>query len=920
MKENKLIELFKSNPRLSQGNLQIIACAGSGKTEFVSTRIAYMISEKIAKPENIVAFTFTEKAATELKLRIRQKILEINGKPSDIGDIYVGTIHGFCFNLLKEYISGFRGYDVLDEGKRYAFISSIRNDLKLYLLKNWLKGKGKKKFFAKTEESWAINNFIDGYDKVREEMIDVKDVSDCEYFIEACDIYQQRLNEKKFLDFSGIMDLTVKALQQDENLLKKIREKYKYITVDEYQDINPIQEKIIKLLSGDNGNLCVVGDDDQSIYQWRGADINNILKFKNRYKNVHIYPLPINFRSTDKIVELANELIQHNKKRLPKSMKFSGKISGIGDIYKVEFDNQEEEAIFIANKIKELIGTEYVDNSGKKRGLTYADFAIFFRSVAYDAKPYLEILDNKDIKYAVSGIGGLFDSIEVKVIYQILAYLSDFSINKVKNNWVPPIIEDLADFAIKVFKNISKKKFINNFQELKKEIKKTKRLFLQGLYLNILDLLGINEESYHNPDFELEMYNLGRLSQAISDYEATRTYCTYRDIEGFCWFIKNYAEGSYDAGSGEDPTYSVNAVQIITLHSTKGLGFPVVFMPKCIDKEPRDISTGFLNPKKFDFKRYIGTLEDERRLFYVGITRAKKYLFVSSLRHKGKKNTFCNTSCFFDEINPKYCLCKPAPDPTKKEKIKPELSVENAIFPTNYSELSDYIRCEYDYKLRYIYNFNPVLVQALGYGRQIHNILNLLHNHVQKTGKTPNEKQILNVIDDHFYLRYAAESQQKKLKKSASKCVKKYMKMWEQDLSLSVRSERPFEMAVDNALINGTIDLLKRKEEKSDILEIIDFKTGQKKLTEELGLQVQLYTFAGREVLNLDVHKAYVHYLDDDKQQRVEILVTSTQLDLAMNTVKDSVKGITNRRFGRNPKSKHTCITCDWNKICPKKN
>jgi DNA helicase-2/ATP-dependent DNA helicase PcrA len=359
----------------------------------------------------------------------------------------------------------------------------------------------------------------------------------------------------------------------------------------------------------------------------------------------------------------------------------------------------------------------------------------------------------------------------------------------------------------------------------------------------------------------------------------------------------------------------------MTLHATKGLGFPVVFMPYCVERPYRETAPGFLDPKTFNFTRYQGSIEDERRLFYVGITRTKKFLYVTTSRDLGPRKKKKVPLKFFDELDKSCCITTSRPDPTKRKKLPPEPYIEDYRFPTSYSELSDYIRCEYDYKLRYIYGFNPIIVQALGYGKQVHNILNLLHKIAQQTGKIPTDELAAEFLNGHFYLRYAADEQQETLKRSALRSLLRYLGLWKEDFSLSVKTERPFEMDVENALLSGTIDLLKRKDGADNILEIIDFKTGnEKRMNEELTLQVQLYTIAARNALNLNVEKAYVHFLDEKKQGRLEVLTTPKQLEVAMQSVSDAVLGITNRRFNRNPKSLKICSQCDWEKLCPKKN
>lgn len=917
-----MLELLKSEPGLTRQHLQIIACAGSGKTEFVSLRVAYLIAEGLAKPENIVAFTFTERAAQELKFRIRSKIRQLIGHQPDIGDLYVGTIHSFCYELLKEFVPGYRVFEVLDEGKRFAFINAHRPDLGYQNLKNWLESEGISKPFGVMPVTWVLNTFIRGVDIAREEMRPPEEISQCPDFIASFQKYEEKLKEHRFLDFSSMMAIAVRYLKEDRQLLKEVRKRFTHLTVDEYQDINPIQERLIRLLTGPDTNLCVVGDDDQAIYQWRGSTVDNILTFTKRYKKVFTHHLPINFRSTNQIILCGTKLIQRNKKRLPKKMGDSGKKADKGDLYKVDFPAQTDEIDFIVQRIQHLHGVQWIENNGHKRGLAYSDMAIFFRSVKYDGQPYLEALDEAGIPYAVSGIGGLFEAREVDVIFSILAYLGGF-----KKLWdskagdgESPEPAYIYGQAAEIFHLPTKRQFVKNLEQLRDNLQEQRRLQLQGLYGDILMLLGVDDEEYHTEEHEIEMYNLGRLSQAISDYEGTRSYCTFKDIERFCWFIRHYAEGAYDAGAGEDPTRVINAVQVMTLHGAKGLGFPVVFMPYCIERAFRHTPPGFLDPEAFNFARYSGSVEDERRLFYVGLTRAKKFLFVTTSRQPVGKVREKRPLQYFSELADECCITAATADPTKRKRLPPEPSLEEYRFPTSYSELSDYIRCEYDYKMRYVYGFNPIIVQALGYGNQVHNLLNLLHKIAQQTGQVPLEEEAARLLQEHFSLRYAASEQEDTLKRSALRSILRYLNLWREDFSLSVKTERTFEMDLDKALLTGTIDLLRRENGHSDILEIIDFKTGNdRKDREALDLQVQLYTLAAREALDLNVQKAYVHFLDDHKQPRLEILTTPKQLDLAMRTLSDAVRGITTRRFQRNPRSIKSCANCDWEKICPQK-
>jgi hypothetical protein len=327
--------LFESKPKLLNGNLQIIACAGSGKTEFVSERIAYMIYKGVAKPEQIVAFTFTDKAAEELKFRVRSKIQELLGKQPDIGDMYIGTIHAFAFKILQDFIPRYRAYDMLDEVGRLAFLSSIKRDIDFDYLFNSLHTRYRWNFHRHgNKQNWSYRTFIKDVDLFREEgLADEATLSDS--FRNALKIYLQKLEEKRFLDFSSILRIAVDTLENEPSVRKKLQDQYSFFTVDEYQDVNPIQEKLIQLISNKQ-NVCVVGDDDQSIYQWRGADVQNIITFQKRYPKVAVHQLDINRRSSDAIVKTADELIQlNNPGRLKKSIKDKGLKSEKGDLYKI---------------------------------------------------------------------------------------------------------------------------------------------------------------------------------------------------------------------------------------------------------------------------------------------------------------------------------------------------------------------------------------------------------------------------------------------------------------------------------------------------------------------------------------------------------------------------------------------------------
>ena len=907
--------LFETKPELLSGNLQIIACAGSGKTEFVSERIAYQIFKGIAKPEQIVAFTFTEKAAEELRFRVRSKIKELLGRQPDIGDMYIGTIHAFAFKILQDFIPKYRAYDMLDEIRRLAFLSSIRKDIDIDHLTGSLL-KRHKKPFNKNHQNWVFKTFIKDIDLYREEGLNEEAIL-CDSFKKAYHIYYQKLEDKRFLDFSSILKIAVDTLTEHPNIRKKLQAQYSFFTVDEYQDVNPIQEKLIQVISN-RQNVCVVGDDDQSIYQFRGADIQNIITFQNRYPDVKIHILDINRRSHDAIVKTANDLIKLNDpQRLQKSIKDKGLTSSKGDLYKILFQRQEEEIEWIIDKVQSLIGKEYLEN-GSQRKLKYSDFAFLFRSVSSEAGPYIEALNAANIPVIFAGTGGLFGTQEVASILKIFAYISGCDNDVVYGDaFLQEIFDNLpADFSI------SFNSFKSGILAIQDATRSQKRLSLQGLYVEILTLLGLSDESFHELEDDVLLFNLGRLSQAVSDYENSREYLTFSNIKDFIWFIRLHAENAYDSGNTDAMAGLIDAVQILTMHGTKGLGFPAVFMPGHFrrHREP-EFGPTLLDITKFDSQRFLNHVEDERRIYYVALTRSKKFLFVTSAEYKIDGARRSSRSHFFDEIPINHFITKAIPDPTVRNNGVSDRVSEEIQFPTSYSEIAYYLSCGYDYKMRFIYGFNPGIVQAMGFGKQVHNVINLLHNDFETTGKIPTKAKIAALINEHFYLRYASDSVTERLKVGALKSLTKYVKMWESDFSLSVKTERPFELEFDNALIAGSIDMIKRMEGDETVLEVIDFKTGKPEndLMHKYELQVQLYTIAAREALGINTQNALIHFIDTDKNERLSVQTAPAALETAKEELSFALQGITKATFKRDARQNKVCTSCDWCMICPKR-
>ena len=382
--------------------LQVIACAGSGKTESISRRVASIINDG-EPPESIVAFTFTEKAAGELKDRIYRRVEEVKGNEflGRLGPMFVGTIHAYCFKLLQDHVPKYGNYDVLDEHRHSALVSRRRQELKLEKLHR---------------QHWkSIELFLRSIDVIGNELISKEDLQDTD--IGECYVaYKDMLDRYRLLTFGMIIAKAVEVLEQSPSIYKRVAGNLHHLIVDEYQDINPAQERLIEILSQPPVQLCVVGDDDQALYQFRGSDVNNILKFANRYDNVKLVKLEVNRRSRPLIVNAANAFVQSIPDRLPKLMS-SQRSAGSVEVVPWLSSTPETEAKVIADHIVKL----------NEDGWRYQDIAVLFRSVRTSAPPLVAALTERNIPFNCGGRTGLFAHPEINHFGELFAWMADFS-------------------------------------------------------------------------------------------------------------------------------------------------------------------------------------------------------------------------------------------------------------------------------------------------------------------------------------------------------------------------------------------------------------------------------------------------------------------------------------------------------------
>lgn len=571
-------------------NLQIIACAGSGKTEVIARRIANILeSKENILPESIVAFTFTEKAAENMKVRIAKALgkhqTEITEK------MYIGTIHGFCYALLKNFAEDFRDFRILDTVKSHHFITRYYKDCGMSDLGLELHPRN-------------VILFLQCVDK----MIDAFDESElwAENQKAAFEKYRKCLFSHRYIDFSFLI---FEALQQIRSKpdVKKALSNIRYLIVDEYQDVNDLQEKVISEIANAGANICVVGDDDQTIYQFRGSNAENMISFSKRYPHVKQVRLETNFRCSHRIVDIADTVISHNENRLDKKMQ-AGKRSEKSCTEAIRYNSQSEEFAGIAHKIREL----------HHSGIPYGEISILVRKGKIIA-PITTALDSFEIPYETDSAEKFFSGSYFSRFATTLQLLVDIDKSKLHDCWHDIVESTLLTKGFKYLRSCAR----------------NGRMTLREILEGFCEQITFIDDSIE--DCEERKENLAGITKILDDYdEIYGDWQLSARITGVLRFLAYQAEEEYKYHSFTLKDFSNDMVQIMTVHKAKGLEFHTVFLPELM---MREFPASNVGGKKYwhvlggifeeNKSKYQGDLEDERKLFYVAVTRARQNLFMT---------------------------------------------------------------------------------------------------------------------------------------------------------------------------------------------------------------------------------------------------------------------------------------------------
>jgi DNA helicase II / ATP-dependent DNA helicase PcrA len=645
----------------TEGPVLILAGAGSGKTRVLTTRIAHLMQNKGVHPSNILAITFTNKAANEMKERVEETI------DSDVKDMWITTFHSCCVRMLRKDINriGYnRSFVIYDSSDQVTLVKDCLKELNLS---------------DKAFEPKVVISYISG---AKDKLLTPKEYKDMHRndarmskIADVYTLYQDRLKRNSALDFDDLIIKTVELLKKEESVLAYYRNKFKYIMVDEYQDTSKAQYEFIKLLAKEHQNICVVGDDDQSIYGWRGADIRNILEFERDYDDVHVVKLEQNYRSTQVILDAANTVISNNIERKRKKLWSEQKE---GEKIKIQVTADEmEEADFVADSIWKI---------HSKENKPFKDFAVLYRANA-QARAVEDALNRSQIPYNIYGGTKFYERKEIKDLVAYLRVLQnvqdDISLKRIIN--VPKrgiglrTIEKIEDRAslrqesifsvlldVDTNSDISTKARanINGFVDLVGTLRVIKDAYsVSKLIEKVLDVTGYLDELEKDKSEESQdrIDNLKEFISIAIEFENTSEE---KDLETF---LTNVALTSSESDDEED-----DRVSLMTIHTSKGLEFPVVYLVG-MEEGLFPISRAVRSMSESD-------IEEERRLCYVGITRAKKELYMTLTKKRtlyGKTNPSIQ-SRFMEEL-PEECI-------EKLNKEEHELSYSKA----NYNILDKY--------------------------------------------------------------------------------------------------------------------------------------------------------------------------------------------------------------------------------------
>ena len=969
----------------TKGPLLIIAGAGTGKTAVIARRIAYIIEKKLAKPSEILALTFTDKAAGEMEERVDILV------PYGFIDTWISTFHAFGDRVLRENaleIGLSPDFKVLSRPQQVLFFQQnlFRFQLEYFRpLSNPTRFIGAtltffsrlkdentspeefrryvKSHMSPIRQAQGDPEYIKGSKvKTKEDEIEVRKYQELGGCFET---YERLKTEAGFLDFGDQVVKTIELFKKRPKILRAYQEKFKYILVDEYQDTNYAQNILVQMLAAKYKNICVVGDDDQSIYKFRGAAISNILEFVKEFPKAKQVVLTQNYRSTQTVLDCAYRLIVHNDPdRLEVRNKINKKLKssrGVGIPPRELFaDTISEEADLVAEEIEKLMAKKSV-----KGHYTYHDFAILVRANS-QADHFLRALNMKGIPHKFVGSSGLYQQEEVNLLISFLNAISDFedSLNLynllISDIYQLPPIEaiKLASFARRktrslyyILKNLDK--FSDNDLEISEEARVVigKALFDLGEAIKLSQKENVGKVTYdflkrtgYLKRFEREggVEGTVKIQNIAKFFDKIKEFSNVARVETAAQFV-DYLEAIRAAG--DDPATvqfdpELDAVNVMTVHGAKGLEFPIVFLVNLVsDRFPtRQQPEAIEVPEKL-IKETLPAgdwhMQEERRLFYVGATRAKDFLYFSWSRDVGGKrikkvSPFVlealdkpKSDAILAKLSPLEKIEKFAPTPARTSQT---LLIDTEVLKLTQGAVDDYLTCAYKYRYIHLLKIPILRHHAIVYGAALHMAVAAFLRS-KKNGKLLTLPQVLEVFenawDSEGFLTIEHEERRKTQGKLAlSNFYKREVKSKEAPTLI----EASFNFSLNDVVVSGRFDRVDIK--KDSQVTIIDYKSSenidqaradsQAKESTQLAVYA-LYYFKRFKIIPAELRLHFLETGIEGKHQPTKKDFENTQ-KLILETAENIRRGVKNNNFVANPKyfgREPACNYCAYNSICP---
>ena len=894
-----------------EGPLLIIAGAGTGKTTVVTERIKHLIASGRAKPQEILALTFTEKASREMETRVDIAL------PYGVTQMWISTFHAFCDRVLRAEAINIGidpGYKLMTEAETILF---FRKHLFQFDLKEYRPLGNPNKF---------ITGMIQHFSRLKDE-----DVTPQEYLkfgknelSLAYQKYEELKVKESVADYSDLISQTLRIFRTRPAILKRYQQQFTYILIDEFQDTNFAQNELAVLLAGKKKNITVVGDDDQAIYRWRGAAISNIIQFRKTFPKVKIVVLTKNYRSTKEILDRSYDLIQiNNPDRLEVAQKLDKKLESMrrikGSAIEVLYaERVENEAELVAKKIAELKPTKW------------SDVAILVRANNH-AEPFARVLSRSGIPYQFLGPGQLFRQPEIKDLIAYLKVLYNFEDNVAMYRVLSADIFSIPPREIASLLNYSRKYGISLFEACEKsELESVKKIVAiiqkhlglikketagQILYY-FLEETGLLKQwaSYKSAKEEKIAENIAKFFNKVKTYEVEHEDASVFTVVD--WIDLSMTLGESPLAADLDWSEN-NAVNILTIHSAKGLEFPVVFLVNLVSARfPTNERKEQISIPDALVKEILPTgdyhEEEERRLFYVGMTRARDQLFFTGAKYYGEGKREKKLSPFIAEAlgekeikiinNETKQLLLIDWQKKEEQEIKP---IRQTVSYLSYSQLNSFITCPLQYRYRYILRIPVPPSAALTFGDTIHKVMRAFY-----TLKHPAKQELLKLLDDNWsHIGYGDKKYEEKMKRHGRELLTGFFDKGYDPKCIPTALEEPFRITITPTLtLGGKIDRIDTL--KDGTIEIIDYKTGTALKVRDPKKDFQLTVYA----MASENKKVIVSFYFFEGQTKIYATRTKEQFIAAKEEIAKRADEISRSDFQPTP-GKH-CDFCEFRLIC----